>query len=281
MKFMLIRRADEDTEQGVLPSEALMRAMMDYNERMTAAGVFVTGEGIRPSREGYRINFHDGEPDIVRGPLAEPDALIAGFSVLEVASEEEALDWARQWPTLDRDGNTRLELRRFFELEDFEPGEGLERHRKLGEKLARQPRQVNTHVVFNGQCREAMTFYADLLGGELEFIIPFADTPVASDMPEEARDRIAHSVVNIRGRRIMGCDMNAQCYTPPSGACIQLEYDDIPQAESVFGTLAEGGAVQMPFEETFWARRFGTVVDRYGIAWMINVENPAFQGGDS
>ncbi|MFL1485983.1 YciI family protein [Marinobacter sp. LN3S78] len=277
MKFMLIRRADEDTEQGVMPSDAMLEEMARYNERMTQAGVFVSGEGLWPSREGYRINFHDGEPDIVKGPLAEPDALIAGFSVLEVDSVEEALDWARQWPTMDRDGNTRLELRRFYELEDFDPGEGLDRHRRLQTQLARQPQQVNTHLVFNGQCREAMTFYADLLGGEIEAMIAFSDTPVATEVPEDSRDRIAHSVVNIRDRRLMGCDMNAECYTPPAGACVQLEYGDVEGAEQVFRQLSDGGTIQMPFEETFWAVRFGVVVDRYGIGWMINVGKPEME----
>lgn len=277
MKFMLIRRADADTEQGRLPSDAMLQEMARYNERMASAGVLVSGEGLRPSSEGYRINFHEGEPEITKGPLAEPDALIAGFSVLEVDSPEEALQWARQWPTMDRDGNTRLELRRFYELEDFEPGPGVEQHRQLGERLARQPRQVNTHLVFAGQCREAMTFYADLLGGEEELMISFADTPMADDIPEAIRDRIAHSVIRIRGHRIMGCDMNDECYTPPTGARVQLEYEDVTQAEQVFRQLSEGGTIHMPFEETFWARAFGMVEDRYGIGWMINVDKPADQ----
>lgn len=68
MKFMLIRRADADTEQGRLPSDAMLQEMARYNERMASAGVLVSGEGLRPSSEGYRINFHEGEPEITKGP---------------------------------------------------------------------------------------------------------------------------------------------------------------------------------------------------------------------
>lgn len=270
MKFMLIRRADEDTEAGKLPSEDMLQTMSDYNQRMARAGVFVTGEGLRPSRDGCRIDFHNGRPEVHRGPFATPDELVAGFSIIETDSLEEAIEWACQWPTLDRDGNTRLELRRFYELEDFQPGPALESHRQLGERLARQPDQLNTHLVFNGQCREALGFYADVLGGEVEAMLPFAGTPAADEVPESFRDRIIHGAVNIRGRRLMGADMTGECYTRPAGTRIQLEYDDIASAERVFNQLAEGGTVDMPFAETFWAERFGMLTDRYGIGWMIN-----------
>ena len=110
MKFMLIRRADANTEKGIMPSEEMLNAMAQYNERMQRAGVFLTGDGLRPSSEGYRITFTDGAPTVSRGPFNET-GVIAGYSVLQVDSAEEAIEWARQWPVLDNNGNVALELR--------------------------------------------------------------------------------------------------------------------------------------------------------------------------
>ncbi|WP_409526385.1 YciI family protein [Nitrincola sp. MINF-07-Sa-05] len=270
MKFMLMRKADANTEQGIMPSEELLATMVDYNEQMLKAGVFVSGNGLTPSKEGCRIDFKDGKPMVIDGPFTETKELLAGYTILEADSLEEAITWAKRWPTLDSDGNVTLELRRFYDLEDFAPGDGIDRHRAMGEQLSRMPSSICLHLGFNGQCREAMTYYAELLGGNIEMMASYRETPMADEIAAEQLDLIIHSQINIGGRRIMGADAPAGYYSPVQGASVQLEYENLEQARQIFQQLAEGGTIIMPFEPTFWAQGFGMLTDRFGIAWMIN-----------
>lgn len=280
MKFMLIRRADATTENGTLPSQEMLAAMADYNDRMIQAGVFISGNGLHPTSEGCLIQFDNGIPTIAPGPLPPASERIAGYSVLEAPSLDVALGWAQQWPTLDADGNVTLELRRYFTLEDFEPGAGLDKHHSH----ARVPDAMNVHVAFPGTCREAMQFYADVLGGQIECLLTYAETPAAEHTPPSLHDRIIHASLNLRGRRLMGADMAPEQYTPPQGAQVQLEYRETEQASQIFARLAEGGEVVMPFAPTFWSAGFGMVTDRFGVPWMINVSEdncPLANGGEA
>ena len=119
MRFMIIRKADAETEAGVMPSAELGADMMAYNEQMIRAGVMVAGDGLRPSRDGARISFKDGKPTIVDGPFAEAKELIAGYTMIQVRDKDEALEWVRRWPAIDGHGNVQLELRRLYETDDF------------------------------------------------------------------------------------------------------------------------------------------------------------------
>jgi hypothetical protein len=141
MRFMIIRKADADTEAAAMPSAELFAAMGAYNEAMVNAGVMVSGEGLLPSSRGARIRFHDGMPTITDGPFAEAKELIAGFTIIQVASREEALEWVKRWPAEDGNGNVELELRRIAEAEDF--GEAFtpelrEQEDRLRDRLAEQ-----------------------------------------------------------------------------------------------------------------------------------------------
>lgn len=138
MRFMIIRKADADTEAGTMPSEELLAAMGAYNEEMAEAGVLVSGEGLAPSSAGARVEFCDGTPSVTDGPFTETKELIAGFTMIEVDSFDDALGWVKKWPALDAGGNVRLELRRVFTADDF--GEEFtpelrEREEKLREEL--------------------------------------------------------------------------------------------------------------------------------------------------
>jgi hypothetical protein len=119
MRFMIIRKADRDTEAGVMPSEQLLADMMRYNEEMVKAGVMLAGEGLHPSAKGARVKFSNGKPAVVDGPFTETKELIAGFTMIQVGSRQEALDWIRRWPASDAGGNVELELRQVFEAEEF------------------------------------------------------------------------------------------------------------------------------------------------------------------
>ena len=119
MRFMIIRKADRETEAGVMPSEQLLADMMKYNEAMVKAGVMTAGEGLKPSSHGARIRFSGGKPTVIDGPFAETKELIAGYTMIDVGSRAEALDWVKRWPASDGHGAVELELRQVYEAEDF------------------------------------------------------------------------------------------------------------------------------------------------------------------
>ena len=120
MRFMIIRKADAETEAGAMPSEHLIADMMKYNEAMVKAGVMMGGEGLKPSSLG-RDQVLGGKPTVVDGPFTETKELIAGFTDDPGGSREEALDWVKRWPASDGHGAVELELRQVFEAEDFGP----------------------------------------------------------------------------------------------------------------------------------------------------------------
>ena len=119
MRFMLIRRADAVTEAGAPPSQAIMAAMEQYMDEMQQAGVLIDGMGLKPSSKGALVKFDAGEPRVVDGPFAEAKELIAGFSLIDVPSLEEAIAWARRWPAIDMEENVALEIRPLIEAADF------------------------------------------------------------------------------------------------------------------------------------------------------------------
>jgi hypothetical protein len=139
MRFMIIRRADPQTEASAKPSKALVDAMMAYNEEMIRAGVMLGGDGLKPSIRGARIKFSRGKPKVTDGPFAEAKELVAGYTIIQVASREEALAWATKWPAEDGDGEVELELRELYEADDFgdEFTPAIERQEQLLRERAR------------------------------------------------------------------------------------------------------------------------------------------------
>ena len=117
MRFMIIRKADKSTEAGVMPSEAMLAAMLKYNEELMKAGVLLQGEGLQPSSKGFRVRTNSGKPTVVDGPFTETKELIAGFTMIQVRSREEAIEWVKRWPA--EDGDAVLEVRQVFEADDF------------------------------------------------------------------------------------------------------------------------------------------------------------------
>jgi PhnB protein len=128
--------------------------------------------------------------------------------------------------------------------------------------------QFIPYLDFDGQCREAFDFYATVFNGKITMRMTFGESPMASEMPVEAHDRVMHSQLESAGGILMGAD------GPPHSAsrrsCVSLPVDTPTEAERIFNALAAGGEVQMPIQETFWAERFGMLTDRYGKAWMVN-----------
>lgn len=138
MRFMIIRKADAQTEAEPtpVPSEALLAAMGKYNEELARAGALLDGAGLQPSRKGARVKFSGGKPCVIDGPFAEAKELIAGYTLIQAKSREEAIEWVKRWPPLDGGGEVELEIRPLYELEDFGPSEAIDRMRELGEQIA-------------------------------------------------------------------------------------------------------------------------------------------------
>jgi PhnB protein len=132
--------------------------------------------------------------------------------------------------------------------------------------------RVNPHLHFKGNCAEALRSYATTLGGTVTFSMTYGESPAATQMPKEMAGQIIHSRLEIGGQVLMGMDSPPDRYSTPQGFNVAVEIADPDEAGRVFRALAEGGTVTMPFQQTFWAHRFGMCTDRFGIPWMINCE---------
>ena len=119
MRFMIIRKADKDTEAGQLPSTELIAAMLKYNAEMAKAGIFLDGAGLQPSSKGAKVKSIGGTRTVIDGPFTETKELIAGFTMIQARSLQEAIEWVKRWPL--EDGDVELEVRQVFEAEDFGP----------------------------------------------------------------------------------------------------------------------------------------------------------------
>lgn len=130
----------------------------------------------------------------------------------------------------------------------------------------------STYLVFDGDCADAMRFYETTLGGKLEVLMSFADSPFAAQTPQDEAGRILHARLALpSGGAIMASDATRQCpYQGKQGFALSLIYATVAEARQVFEKLAEGGEISMPLDKTFWAETFGMVTDRFGTPWMVN-----------
>ena len=132
--------------------------------------------------------------------------------------------------------------------------------------------QMNPYLTFNGQCEAAFKFYEQCLGGKIIAMITHAGTPAEEHVPSEWRNKILHARLIVGDEVLMGSDAPPDRYEEPKGFSVALGIDDPADAERIFHALAEKGTVRMPIQQTFWAIRFGMLVDRFGIPWMVNCE---------
>ena len=118
MRFMIVVKADKNSEAGILPDQKLLTEMGKYNEELAKAGVLLTGEGLHPTSKGARVKFSGAQRTVIDGPFAETKELIAGFWLWQVKSKEEAIEWLKRCPN-PMPGESEIELRQIFEAEDF------------------------------------------------------------------------------------------------------------------------------------------------------------------
>lgn len=130
--------------------------------------------------------------------------------------------------------------------------------------------QINAHIHFDGDCEAALKFYEQSLGAKITFMMPFEGSPAATEVPESWRGKILHAAMKIGDDVVTAADAPPGYFHKPQGFSLAIGTLDPAEAERSFTALSEGGSVQMPMQETFWAVRFGMVTDRFGIPWMIN-----------
>lgn len=133
------------------------------------------------------------------------------------------------------------------------------------------------YLSFDGECEAAFKHYEKVLGGKILMMTRHADAPANAGVPQtpETANRIMHARLKVGDRLLMGGDAPPQFASKPQGFCVSIMVDDPKEAERIFRELGEGGVVRMPIAETFWARRFGMLVDKFGTPWMVNCEKPA------
>jgi len=139
--------------------------------------------------------------------------------------------------------------------------------------------QISTYLTFDGQARDAFTFYQQVLGGALE-TMTFAQAPEPEHFPAEYRDRVMHTCLTLEDHCLMASDTlpgefcGGASYEGIKGCSISLHPESVAEGERLFNALAEGGQIVMPMEKTFWAERFGMLTDRFGVSWMVNCAQP-------
>jgi PhnB protein len=289
MRVMVIVKADERTEAGVMPDQELLARMGNYNEELVKAGVMQAGEGLHPSSRGVRVRFDGERRTVTDGPFAETKELIAGFWLWKVESMQDAVEWLKRAPF---DAGAELEIRQVFEADDF--GEAFtpelrEQEDRLRAEVASREAQASIaaataasatqqangmktlpYLNFDGTCAEAFRFYADVLRADKLEVMTHGDSPIAAEIPPDWHPRVLHAYLEAGGAVLMASDTPPGYDGDPRGMYVSLQVGSSAEAERIFAALADGGKVTMPLEKTFWAERFGMLVDRYGTPWMVN-----------
>jgi PhnB protein len=135
--------------------------------------------------------------------------------------------------------------------------------------------ELNTHITFSGQCEAAFRFYERVLGGKITALLNYAEMPAAQHVPRDWQGKIMHAHLQLGDRCLMACDAPPDRYEPAKGFHVQIGVSDLAEADRIYRALAANGKETMAIQETFWATRFGMLVDQFGIPWMINCAKAA------
>lgn len=134
--------------------------------------------------------------------------------------------------------------------------------------------QFVTYLTFAGKCEEAMKSYQSVLGGDIPAMVRYGESPDQSQVDPKTKDLIMHARLIVGDAVLMASDAPPQYQQKPQGFSVAIQVDDPKEADRIFAALGAGGTVNMPMQETFWAKKFGMLIDRYGIPWMVNCEKP-------
>lgn len=274
MRFMVLIKADKNSEAGQMPSEQLLTEMGNFNEALVKAGVLLSGEGLHPSSKGARVRFSGTERSVIDGPFAETKELVAGFWIWQVKSREEAIEWAKRCPT-PMGENSEIELRQIFEAEDFgaeyTPELRAQEDRLRAELAAVEPvpesRGAIPYLVIRGAA-DAIGFYQQVLGASVVFRL---------DAPD---GKVMHAELSVGPARFMLTEERPeyQALSPLSvggtGSSVVAYVPDVDAAMA--RAIAAGATLVMPVADQFWGDRSGSITDPFGHQWMISthIEDP-------
>jgi uncharacterized glyoxalase superfamily protein PhnB len=280
MRFMVLIKADKDSEAGVMPSTELLEQMGRFNEELVKAGVMLAGEGLHPSSKGARVRFKGKERSVVDGPFAETKELVAGFWLWQVKDKAEAIEWVKRCPN-PMLGESEIELRQVFEAEDFGAEftpELREQEDKLRAQVAEQAKPAvaavppasgaTPYLVVKG-AKDAIGWYERIFGAQLVFKM---------DAPDGA---VMHSELKVGPARFMLTEERVEWgsrspLTIGGSATTTIVY--VPDADAVFNAaLAAGATPAMPMGDQFWGDRSGSLTDPFGHQWFISThkEDPS------
>lgn len=268
MRFMIIVKATQDSEAGVMPGEELLSAMQKFHEELMQSGVLVDASGLKPSSTGWRIQYSGDKRSFVDGPFAETKELIAGYTIIQVKSREEAIELSKRFPNPAVDGKSaEIEVRPFFELEDFGPSEAIDRFREMEAKLKTRVKPVpdgmhtvTPHLVCAGAA-DAIEFYKKAFN--------------ATEMGRMAapQGKLIHAMIRIGDSPVMLVDEFPDwgSFGPKalkgSPVTIHLYVEDVDAFVS--RAVAAGAKITMPVEDMFWGDRYGKLEDPFGHHWSV------------
>lgn len=273
---MVLVKATESSEAGVMPSEKLMADMGAFNSELVEAGIMVSGDGLKPSSKGVRVRFKGAERSVVDGPFIETSELVAGYWIWNVESLEQAIEWVKRCPN-PMPEESEIEIRPYYELADFveadSSGEFVAKEEKLREELEVQSVESNPYLFFGGNCEEALNFYETALGAKVGMLMRFSECPdpVPDGMlGDNWEQKVMHAEFSVGKAKFLasdGCDSGGTF----DGFRLSLQVETEAVAKRMFAALSEGGKVDMPLGNTFWSPCFGMVTDKFGLGWMVGL----------
>ncbi|TMN73386.1 hypothetical protein CWB85_04530 [Pseudoalteromonas sp. S1727] len=283
MKVMVIVKATTSSETGTLPDKELLTAMGEYNQALIDAGIMKSGDGLRPSSEGYRIRFSKTDRTVTKGPFAETNELIAGYWVWEIDSMDEAIAWVKKCPNPMLE-ESDIEIRPFYEMADFaeidNDGEVAEQEKRQQQSIVMHQAKASCYLFFSGRCEEALTYYQTHLDAKIGMMFRFNESPEPipeGAIPANFDDKIMHSEFTIGDMKLLatdGCNDSVD-EVNYSGFNLTLTIDSEQALRRIFAALSQDGQVRMPLAETFWSPLYGQVTDKFGIGWMLMLPTPS------
>jgi uncharacterized glyoxalase superfamily protein PhnB len=276
MRFMIIVKATKDSEAGVMPTDALISEMAEYHQQLTGAGVLLDASGLQPSVKGWRIEYAGKESTFVEGPFIETRELVAGYTIIQVNSREDAIAWTKRYPNPSIDGGEgEIEVRQLFELEDFEPAEGIERFRQMEAQSARGAATMSPQSVKG--CPEGMhtvTPYLTCVGAAeaIEFYKKAFNAMELARLPGPD-GKIVHAMIRIGDSTLMLADEfpEMESFSPKSlkGSPITIHLY-VGNVDAFVSRAVEAGAkITMPVADMFWGDRYGQIEDPFGHKWSV------------
>lgn len=262
MNIMVIVKASQHTETQTAPDPAAMQSMGEFNRALSQAGILLAAHGLKPSAQGLRVHFRQGQTQVMPGPFAPSEELVGGFWIWQVSSMEQALEWVKKCPLPD---GSNVEIRPFYGSEDF----------AMAAQAA--PIAVKNYLFFSGRCEEALDYYQQHLNARVNFLLRFNESPDVIPegvLQEGFANKIMHAEFSVGDVAIFASD-GCNDASEFSGFRLALSIAEEETVRRIFTALAQGGRIDMPLTPTFWSPLYGQVTDQFGVGWMLMLPGEA------